>query len=303
MTFQSPRVVPPVAVAATALAFLAFHSATARADMTRAQCIDANAQAQSLRRDEKLAQARELLRACSDPKCPGMVVADCTKRLDELEAAQPTIVFEAKDPAGRELNLVKVTADERPLADTLDGTPFTLDPGDHTFTFEVDGQPAVTLHFTLTEGQKARRESIVIGQAQPPPAPATAPVGDAPEAPASPADPPRPLRTAGIAAGAAGLAGIAAGTVFGLMASSKWSSQKSACASSADCPNHAEAVSDHSSLTTDATISTIAFIAGGALLAGGVTLFVLGSRPESEGTALVVAPNVGGAALALKGWF
>src|SRR6186713_3235657 len=76
----------------------------ARAETMKVQCIQANTNAQSLRRDGKLAQAREQLRFCGQSKCPGLVSADCIKRLDELESAQPTVVFDAADTSGRPVN-------------------------------------------------------------------------------------------------------------------------------------------------------------------------------------------------------
>jgi hypothetical protein len=281
----------------------------ARADVTRAQCIEANGQAQSLRREEKLAQARELLKLCGDPKCPGTVATDCTKRLDELEAAQPTIVFDVKDGSGRDIDVVKVSVDDRPLTEKLDGTPFQVDPGDHSFTFEVEGQPPVTQHFVLTEGQKARHESVVVGPPEAPPAPApavVAPASPSEEPTAAPSNGRRTTRTIGIVLGAAGVAGVATGAVFGLLASSRWSSQQRNCESSTNCLDHAQAVSDHSALTTDGAVSTVAFIAGGALLAGGVALFLIGNREPATKpfAALVVSPSTGaGAALQLKGGF
>ena len=308
-TSRAPRA-RTLAIAASLLLV----AAPARADVTRAQCIEANGQAQSLRREEKLAQARDLLKLCGDPKCPGTVATDCTKRLDELEAAQPTIVFDVKDGSGRDIDAVMVSVDDRPLAEKLDGTPFQVDPGDHVFTFEVEGQPLVTLHFVLTEGQKGRHESVVVGA---PPAPAAPPsVAPSEGPPETPSDEPRlapsngrrTTRTIGIVVGAAGAAGVVTGAVFGLLASSRWSSQQRNCESSTNCLDHAQAVLDHSALTTDGAVSTVAFIAGGALLAGGAALFLIGNRePKTEpAAALVVAPSAGagaGATLQLKGGF
>ena len=284
------------AVALSMAAAIASLTAPARADITRAQCIAANGQAQSLRRDGKLGEARDLLRSCSDPKCPNTVATDCTRRLDELESAQPTIVFDVKDGSGADLQAVKVTVDDRPLADKIDGTAFQIDPGDHAFTFEVDGQAPVTQRFVLTEGQKGRHESIVIG---PPPAPAVvaAPSPAAPE-PETVEPPPSGLGTQkkiAIGLGAAGVAGVAAGAVFGILASSSWHAQQRDCASSTDCPDHDQAVSDHHTLTTDGTVSTVAFIAGGALLAAGATLFFIkrhepAAPPDSVSVSLGVGP-------------
>ncbi len=93
----------------------------ARADMTKDQCIDANGKGQVLRRDGKLAAAREQLRSCADPSCPAMVRDDCNKRLDSLEAAQPSMVFDVKDAAGADVINVVVTVDGQKLTDHLDG--------------------------------------------------------------------------------------------------------------------------------------------------------------------------------------
>ena len=272
------------------MAAVAVVTAPARADVTRTQCIQSNGQAQSLRRDGRLAEARDQLRSCSDPKCPKTVATDCIKRLDELEAAQPTIVFDVKDGSGADVEVVKVSVDGRPLADKIDGTPFQVDPGDHAFTFELESQAPVTEHFVLTEGQKGRHERVQIGA---PPVPAVAsPAPSPPPEPEAVQPPPAGLGTSkkiAIGLGAAGVAGVAAGAVFGILASSRWHAQQRDCASSTNCPDHAQAVSDHNAMTTEGTVSTVAFIAGGALLAAGVTLFLV--KP-GEATAPPAAVSV-----------
>jgi hypothetical protein len=271
------------------------------ADPTKAQCATGNASGQDLRRDGKLAEARDQLRTCSDPKCPGAVRVDCAKRLDELETAQPTIVFDAKDGAGADLTVVKVSVDNRLVVEKLDGSAIQIDPGEHTFTFEVAGQAPVTQRIVVKEGEKGRHEKIVIGPPPPPPPP-------------SPPPPPPPpdqgmgtQKLLGIVGGGAGVAGIAVGGVFGLLTMSAVSKQKSDCGSATSCPNYTQAASDHSTWTTDGTISTIAFIAGGALLAGGTVLFFT-AHPGTEqpaATGLVVVPGVGpgGGGILLKGAF
>jgi hypothetical protein len=136
---------------------------TTSGDVTKDQCVDANTKAQSLRRSSKLVAARAQLAICADPRCPAMVRDDCTQRIDELEKVQPTIVFDAKDGAGNDLSEVRVSMDGKPFVGRLDGTALAVDPGPHAFTFEVTGQPIVTRGFVLKEGEKLRRERIVIG--------------------------------------------------------------------------------------------------------------------------------------------
>lgn len=301
---MSPRLV----ASAFALAALATPMSSF-ADMSKAQCVKANADAQSLRQDGKLAAARDLLKTCTDPKCPALVVTDCTKRLDEIEATQPTIVFDVKDGNGNDLSTVKVSVDNTPLAERLDGSALRVDPGSHVFTFEVAGQAPITQTLVLKEGEKDRHEKIVIGTPTPTPAPAPASVE--PDVPPSP--PPSSgwttMRTVGVVMGGAGVAAVAVGSIFGLMASSAWSSSQNECASPTTCTNRPQAVSDHDAGVTDATISTIGFIAGGALAAGGVALFFMGARPSSETaqrqSGVVVAPAVapGLASLSVRGSF
>jgi hypothetical protein len=145
------------------VAALVVTSASAGADVTKAECIAANTAAQDLRRDGKLSAAREQLRKCVDPSCPGMVLDDCSRRLDELDKMQPTVVFEVKDAAGHDLSAVKVTVDGKSLVDKLDGSDLPVDPGEHVFTFTIDGQAPVSRTLVLSAGEKARREQVVIG--------------------------------------------------------------------------------------------------------------------------------------------
>ena len=261
--------------------------------MTKAECVEADTKGQDARRAGRLAEAREALKLCSDDKCPNMVKSDCVQRLDELDHAQPTIVFDVKNGAGEDVTSIRVTVDGHLLTEKVDGSALAADPGEHTFAFTAPGQPAVTKTFVLKEGEKGRRERVVIG--------AEAPTLPKQVAAAPPSPPPVASggmggqKVLGLVLGAAGVAGLAAGGVFGELASSAWSSQKSDCGSSTDCPNRSQAASDHNTLETDGLISTIGFIGGGALLVAGVVLFLTGgsSSPEGQATGLVMMPAVG----------
>jgi hypothetical protein len=146
-------------------------STHASADVSKDECVDANAKAQPLRREGKLDAARRQLRICIDKQCPGIVREDCAARLDEIEHAQPTIVFEVKDKAGNDVRAVKIRVDGQPLADTLDGTALAVDPGAHQFTFEVAAHTPVSVSLLLRIGDKARHERVVLAEVAPPPAP------------------------------------------------------------------------------------------------------------------------------------
>jgi hypothetical protein len=318
-TPKNPRrcLTVPIAIAA-----LTWASAPALADVTKGQCVDANGKAQELRREGKLGEAREQLRLCSVPSCPAIVRDDCTKRLDDLERAQPTIAFEVKDATGADFSVVTVFVDGKPLATHLVGTALPVDVGEHVFTFEVSGQPRVSRTLVITEGEKGRRERIVIGTADarpsppassPTPEPKGADSAASTSATSATVEPTTkdggmgPQRVLGLVAGGVGAAGIVAGGIFGLMAISQKNQQASDCGSGPGCKNYDQAVSDRSATLTDSTISTVGFIAGGALLVAGVTLVLTAGnhseRPSARG--ILVLPGVGpeGASISIHGEF
>jgi hypothetical protein len=288
-----------VLVAWAAAVALASAALPAHAD-DKSACVDANTQGQNLRRDGKLAAARAPLRACAASTCPAIVRNDCTQRLDEVERAQPTIVFEVKDAAGGDVIDVRVSIDGQLLTAHLDGTATMVDPGTHDVTFEAAGQPPVTRRLLIHEGEKGRREQLTLGRpgvASTSGAPPSAGAATSGELPATP-----PVqassglgtqRVVAIAAGGAGVVGVGVGVVFGLMASSAWNSAKSACgASTSQCADVTSASSYRSTTLTDGTVSTVALIAGGVLLAGGAVLFLTGGQGEA-GAGVAFAPTVG----------
>jgi hypothetical protein len=304
----------PACLAASIAVALAFASAPAAADLTKDQCIDANGKGQELRREGMFSAARVQLRQCGTPSCPAMVRDDCARRLDELERAQPTIVFEVKDAAGVDLIDVRVSVDGQPLVAHLSGKPVNVDPGAHEFTFEVAGKPPVTERILVSEGEVGRREHVVVGAAPVAATPAAAPPSSAPLSTAESASPSTPpsaglgaRKVIGLSIGGAGIVGVGVGAVFGLMASSAWSHAKSACGGDpTQCKNVVSGTSYRDTTQTDGTISTIGFIAGGALVAAGAIVFLTGGHHEqSSAKGVVVAPSVGPglAGVALKGAF
>jgi hypothetical protein len=149
-------------------------SATASAANPKtAECLAASESSADLRITNKLREAQEKLRICAAASCPSEIRNECVRRQTEVAAATPTVVFEAKDASGNDLVAVKVTMDGQVLATKLEGSALSVDPGDHAFTFETEGQPAVQKSFVLREGEKDRRERIVIGNLPKPAAPVT----------------------------------------------------------------------------------------------------------------------------------
>jgi hypothetical protein len=274
---------------------------------TKTQCAQSNTAAQDLRRDGRLAASRQELQNCAQPACPALVRDDCSRRLDELDKAQPTIAFEVKDASGADVSSVAVTLDGKPWAESLEGKALPADPGKHVFVFTVAGHTAITRTLVLTEGEKGRRERIELdGSAATGAAPARTPssAGSALLAPgAGTSSAPSGGASArlgtqkilGLTVGGLGVAGIGLGAVFGLMTFSSWSSAKTACGGDpSQCKDVTTGQSHRSTAETEATISTVGFVAGGVLLATGAALFFAAKSPESRSTTgLVVSPSAG----------
>ncbi len=147
-----------------AIGVLLLTSSSFAADPTLVDCISANEASITLRHDHRLREARQQLLVCAALACPAEVRAECERRVVDVNAAMPTITFEAKDPAGNDLLAVSVTVDGKPLVDKLQGTAISLDPGAHSFRFEAGGYAPVEKAFLLEEGRKGRREEIVFGK-------------------------------------------------------------------------------------------------------------------------------------------
>jgi hypothetical protein len=262
-------------VVAAALLLLPTTPARA-ADPTTGDCISASEKSLALRNDHKLRAARAQLLVCASTNCPADIRKECARRVDEVNAAVPTIVFGAKDPTGNDLTAVKVTMDGDTITERLEGTAISIDPGAHVFTFQAAGQPLLTKEIVVREGEKERREVLQIGVrlVAPPAATVIVPVpGPGPVAPPPP--PPRPLgtqRVAALAVGAVGVVGLGVGAAFGGLAVSKHTQAVAACPGTGCLTQNGVDLWNATHL--DGNISTAALIVGGVALAGGVVLFV-----------------------------
>jgi len=268
---------------AVVLSILATNATAGAADISKGQCVDANTYGQTLRKEGKLSAARGQFQLCNDAKCPDIVRTDCTQRLDEIEAAIPSILFDVKKADGSDVVDVKVMMDGKVVAEKMDGSPLVADPGSHEFSFEIPGEKALIRTFVLKEGEKSRKERILLVGPEGPP------VDKKPE-PTTPAPVKQEgggngdlMKYGGLGLAVAGVVGIGVGAFFGVKASNKWSDQQTDCGSTAACPNHAQAISDHDGAVKYGGFSTLGFIIGGVLLAGGAALFLL--APKTDTTA------------------
>jgi hypothetical protein len=257
---------------------------------TKQECAAANETAQDMRRTGKLREARTQLAMCTAATCPGAIREDCAQRLKDVEAALPTVIFEATNAAGHDLSAVRVTVDGEPLVQKLEGTAIVLNPGEHRLTFEAEGLRKSEDTIVLREGEKDRRVRIVL---QSP----TAPRKESEPAEATEAS--HTQRALAISLGAAGVAGLIVGGVFGLLAKSTYDNalQNECGGNSIGC--NAQGAQDGRTAHSQATVSTVAFIGGGVLLGGGVVLYL--TAPKSGSVAVSPEVGSGGAGLAVRG--
>ena len=232
------------------------------AEPSTSECLAASDASLKAGNEHKLRAERQELLICAASSCPGEVRKECARRVEEVNASIPTLVFQAKDPSGADLSAVKVTMDGSVLAEQLDGSALTVDPGEHAFTFETPGQPTVAKQLVVHEGEKERHEAIQFGT----------PTGD---------DVNHPTETAGsggsktqkivaVVVASVGVVGLGLGGAFGMMAISKKGDAEKACPH--ECADSAgqQAWSD---AKKTGTISTVGFIAGGVLVATGAVLW------------------------------
>jgi hypothetical protein len=283
-------------VLATLGASTAAHAAGA------AGCADAFDQSQVKRDAGKLLDARQLLLVCQARNCSRTQQKLCSEWLVDVKQRIPSLVLSAKDGAGGDIVAVNVAMDGVPIATKLDGLPIEVDPGPHSFVFELaDGTKAER---TVIADERSQGKLVSVVLQKPPAASQSASAPDATNATSSEPgsrDPTSrtggsPLKTVGLVVGAAGVAALAVGTVFGIEALSTKGSH---------CESGLCDAGSASTAYKQATISTFGFVAGGVLLTGGVTMFLLtpkdpGERPAASAT---LAPTVGpsGGGLQLSG--
>ncbi len=127
------------------------------------ECAAAYVDAQKMKRDGSLKEAREKLIVCARDNCMSAVKKDCLTWLDEVNAALPSIVIVAKDAAGKETLEVKVSVDGEIAAEQLDTKGIELDPGTHQLRFELEGEDPIEQEIILRAGQKNKVIEIQFG--------------------------------------------------------------------------------------------------------------------------------------------
>ena len=144
-------------VALAAMLVLATASPALAADTSGAKaCSDSFEKAQYLKKDGKLAAAREQALACAREGCPGFMRDECNKMVGEIDGAQPSIIFAVRDAKGADLADVRVEVDGAPFAARLGGEALPIDPGEHTLRFLHAGDAPLEQHVIIRVTEKNR---------------------------------------------------------------------------------------------------------------------------------------------------
>lgn len=208
---------PATTALALALSTLALSSLAraAAAAPTKKECAAAYEETQSLRADGKLVSAHEQAVICAAAACPAVVRGDCARWLQEIEASQPTAVFQVIDPRGEETAAVRLHVDGQLVRERLDGKAVPIDPGERVLRFEIDGAEPLEQRAVIREGEKLRTITVKF-----PAAGAAAPGPDG----APPPEEPEEVEGEGGGApalawvlGGVGVVGLGVGATFGVL--------------------------------------------------------------------------------------
>jgi len=273
--------------ACTAVVTLA-DGVTLAASPTTAECLAASDASLAADNRHELRAERAQLLLCAASSCPADIRKECVSRVDEVNGQIPTILFAVKDGSGADLSAVKVTMDGEVLAERLEGTALSIDPGEHTFTFEAEGQPPAKRVLLIQEAQKDRREVIALGAQASAPGPAAgARTAGAPVAGAGESHGAGAQKVLAIVAGAVGVVGLGFGAAFGVVARSQRNEAQGACPSN-PCATQ-DGVDRWSSAVTSGNVSTIGFIVGGVGVVGATVLWL--TAPSTPGTHVGFGPG------------
>jgi hypothetical protein len=211
-------------------------------------CVQAVERAQVVRLDGKLIEAREGFVTCARAVCPAAIRQDCTRWVAEVDASLPSVVFEAVWADGRDATGMTVVLDGKPLEGAEPGRAVPMDPGEHSFRFEVAGAAPVESRNVIRQGEKNRLLRVTFtplaapapptpAVVTPPPAPSPSPSSTAapvglwrpPSDRVTPSPARRPIPLAAWVLGGVAVAGLGGLAYFGLKGTGDLDSMRSSC--------------------------------------------------------------------------
>jgi hypothetical protein len=160
---QSPRRKRRLAcVLCSVLGGFALHTKPCSAQSnTKNECVASYQQAQVSRQEGDLLKAQQELVSCAGAGCPDAMQADCSRWLEEVQTALPSVVFRALTPNGADVPDARIELDGQPER-ALDGRSTTLNPGQHQVTVRAPHFAPITLQVQFVEGQKLRQQALTL---------------------------------------------------------------------------------------------------------------------------------------------
>ncbi len=264
-----------------ALCIAAGWPAAALAAPTKQECVAAFEEGQRLRAKGAFTAALRNFQTCAEGSCPEMTKGDCATWLAEVEGSLPTLSFVVVDQGGKDVSVVRVTVDGKPVLERLDGKALAVDPGPHQLLFEAPGQPPLKVEIVVREGEKNRRVEVRLG---------------APEQPRS-----GKVSPATWALGAVGLVGLSVFGVLGGLGVAEKSDAETSC--SPGCSDDVVGSIRTKFIAADVAL-TIGLLSLGAGVAVGLGTY-FGSRGDAGAHASLVLSPVwpSGAFVSLRGLF
>jgi hypothetical protein len=265
-----------------------------RAD-EKAECLAAASKGQTLRDAHALIEARAQFQICARRECPPLVQTDCGAWLEAVERTLPSIVLSAQDATGRDLFDVTVTADGNPLATKLDGQSVPMNPGAHSFRFELPGGTSGTVSVLVKEGEQAQRVAVVL-QPEPAAVATQAPPAEAPPTAAT-TEPVKPLardhrgaaqRAIGLVLGGLGVVGVGIGAGIAIDAKSKDNAARNEGGTGGDTSSK--------NAVSQGNVGTVVFVTGAVVAAAGIVVWLTAPRAK-------MAVGTDGSELLLRGSF
>jgi hypothetical protein len=131
----------------------------ARAD-EKGACMAAHEHGQEVRLANHWIEARRLFLDCAQPRCPGLIVRDCTRWEGELAQQIPSVIVLAKRADGSDVGDVALFVDGALFASKLPAVPIALDPGEHVLRFERPGWSPVEMRVILHDREHDRKVEV-----------------------------------------------------------------------------------------------------------------------------------------------
>ena len=259
-------------------------SGSSQTSPTKADCIQAHKLCQQAQNDGRLVEARARATSCTNPACPGLLVADCARWLNELDQRIPSVVFEVR-AGGHPSMKAEVYADGQRVESWTRGEALRLDPGQHTFRFVLAPFSPSTETMLLGEGQRFRLVSVELAM----------PDRDSTPSPTGPDRATRTERPVPVVVYpllGVGVVGIAGFVGFGLSGKAEQRRLERTCS-----PNCTE--SDLSTMRQRYLIGDISAAVGvGAIVGAGVLYLFRPKRPARESVSVTALPGGGSMAVA-----